>query len=390
MIPLFKVFMSQNAIKRSSEILSGPFIGQGKVVDEFEDKLQKNLNFNYPITVNSGTTALTLALHMLKAKNTDAFADGYSTQEFNWPGCDENTEVLSTPLTCTATNWAILAEGLKIKWVDADPNTLNMSLEDLKNKITEHTKILMLVHWGGYPNDLDKISEILDWAEEKYGFRIAVIEDCAHAFGSKYKNQYIGNSGNFCAFSLQAIKHLTSVDGGILVVPNSIYAKRGRLLRWYGIDRDTPREDFRCEDNIPEFGFKWHMNDVNAGIGVENLEASFLSIRASQLNSRFYDSELKDTLGIINLERNENMQSSCWLHTIRVEDRSNFMKKMESAGIMVSRVHERNDKHSCVAQFKTDLPQLDLVASEMICIPNGFWVDSETRNYIVETIKSGW
>ena len=390
MIPLFKVFMTQNAIKRSSEILNGPFIGQGPVVDEFEEKLKLNLDFKFPVTVNSGTTALTLALHMLKSKMNYVYADGYSTQEFNWNGCDEHTEVLTTPLTCTATNWAILAEGLKIKWVDVDPNTLNMSLEDLKNKITENTKILMLVHWGGYPNDLDKISEILDWAEEKYGFRIMVVEDCAHAFWSRYKNEYIGNHGNFCAFSFQAIKHLTTVDGGLLVTPNSIYSKRAKLLRWYGIDRDTPRADFRCEDNIPEFGFKWHMNDVNAGIGIENLIGSHFSVKVSQQNSKIYDDNLSNVPGLLNLERNTDMDSSCWLHTIRVENRSDFMKKMADAGIMVSRVHERNDKHTCVEQFKTNLPNLDIVANDMICIPNGYWVLETERNHIIDTIKSGW
>lgn len=390
MIPLFKVLMSDNAIKRSTEVLSSGFIGQGKVVDEFESKLSETFNFRNPVTVNSGTTALTLALRLLKKAYNYTYADGYYSANYTWNGLNDGDEVLTTPLTCTATNWSILAEGLNIKWVDVDTETLNMSLEDLKTKITEKTKVLMLVHWGGYPNDLDAIDEILDEAEKKYGFKIKVIEDCAHALGSRYKFKYIGNHNNLCAFSLQAIKHLTSVDGGILIPTTTDLNARARLLRWYGIDRDTERTDFRCEGNISEYGFKWHMNDVNAGIGIENIPGAIMSIKTSQLNSKFYDKTLLDIPGVINLKREAQFDSSCWLHTIRVENRDDFMRKMADSGITVSRVHERNDKHTCVSKYAVELPNLETVVKDMVCIPNGFWVTGDDRNYIAEKIKSGW
>ena len=85
-----------------------------------------------------------------------------------------------------------------------------------------------------------------------------------------------------------------------------------------------------------------------------------------------------------------NYNSSYWIYTIKVKNRHNFMKMMNEKGIMVSRVHERNDKHSCVAEFKSHLPSLDLIADEMICIPVGWWVTKEQREYIVDCIKGGW
>ena len=84
-----------------------------------------------------------------------------------------------------------------------------------------------------------------------------------YAFGSKYKGKYLGNHGNFVMNSLQAIKHITSVDGGLLYCPHDELYERAKLLRWYGIDRNPKgRTDFRCEADIPEWGFKFHMNDV--------------------------------------------------------------------------------------------------------------------------------
>jgi dTDP-4-amino-4,6-dideoxygalactose transaminase len=225
MIPLFKVFMCEEAAQEAYNVLLSGYIGQGERVNQFEAVLSEYIG-SKALTVNSGTSALHLALHLAK-------------------GDDSSIEVLTSPLTCTATNWPILANGLDLKWVDIDPATMNMDMDDLRSKITEKTKIIMVVHWGGYPVDLDELETIKDETEEKYGFRPIVIEDCAHAFGGFYGGKKIGSHGNFCAFSFQAIKHLTSVDGGMLITPPEYY-DRAKLLRWYGIDRETNSKDFRC------------------------------------------------------------------------------------------------------------------------------------------------
>mgnify|MGYP000371139010 CR=1 FL=1 len=197
----------------------------------------------------------------------------------------EGDEVLTTALTCTATNWPIPANNLKIKWVDVDPKTLNLDLNDLRRKITSKTKVIMVVHWGGYPNDLDELKKIQRETKGLYGFEPMIIEDCAHAFGSTYKKEPIGSHGNICTFSFQAIKHLTTVDGGLLVCPNQKLYDRGKLIRWYGIDRNSNRKDFRCEADIKEWGFKFHMNDVCATIGIENLKKVDEVIRKHKENA---------------------------------------------------------------------------------------------------------
>ena len=137
--------------------------------------------------------------------------------------------IISTPLTCTATNWAILAAGFEIIWADINLDDLNINPYSVNSKMSDKVAAVMVVHWGGYPVDLQKIQRL------KTYFKFEIIEDCAHAFGSYYDNQMIGNSGNYCAFSFQAIKHLTTGDGGMLILPNQEEYKKAKLLRWYGL-----------------------------------------------------------------------------------------------------------------------------------------------------------
>lgn len=382
-IPLFKVFVSEDSIKRTEEVLRSGFIGQGPVVEEFESYLREWFNWDYVLTLNSATSAEHLALHMLKEK-------GKSVINSSWPGIEPGDEILATPLTCTASNWPILANGFKIKWVDIDPKTLNMDLDDLSRKIGPKTKAIMLVHWGGYPNDLDKLKEIQSKAEQLYGFKPAIIEDCAHAMGSKYKGRLIGTHGNISTFSLQAIKHVTSGDGGLLLLPHNELYRRGKLLRWYGIDRESNRKDFRCEADIPEWGFKFHMNDINAAIGIGNFKMAHDLTGRHRDNALFYDSILNGLDGITLLERQEGFDSSFWIYSVLVERRDDFQKWMKERGIATSQVHERNDIHSCVREYKTILPHLDSTIKKVSSIPVGWWVSDEEREYVVESIKMGW
>jgi dTDP-4-amino-4,6-dideoxygalactose transaminase len=377
-IDLFKVHMAPTAAEEVAKVLNSGYIGQGPKVDEFENQLKDFFNHDFVQTVNSGTSALHMAIHLLKKPNS------------NWPGMQEGDEILATALTCTASNFPILANGLKIKWVDIDPTTLNMDLDDLARKITPKTKAIILVHWGGYPSDLNKIKQIQTQAEELYGFKPAVIEDGAHALGSKYMGKHIGTHGNLTMYSLQAIKHITAIDGGLLLSPHQELHRRGKLIRWYGIDRDSNRKDFRCEADIEEWGFKFHMNDVCATVGIENLKHADELIEKHKSNAAYYDKHLKNINGVTLLTRHEGHESAFWIYSMLVDDRDGFYKWMKKCGIVVSQVHERNDKHSCVKEFKSTLPTLDKTIGKIVSIPVGWWITKEEREYIVDCIKKGW
>jgi dTDP-4-amino-4,6-dideoxygalactose transaminase len=368
--------MSPKAGQKVSNALYSGYIGQGRIVEKFEQELEEFLRGHLVVSVNSATSGLHLAVYMLKTEN----------------GWEEEDEVLASPMTCTATNWPILANKLRIRWVDIDPVTLNMDMEDLRRKLSPKTKMVLLVHWGGRPADLTELLSVSRDCFKIFGHHLEMIDDCAHALGSMWDNCPIGNgSVSTSVFSFQAIKAVTAIDGGAIVFPTRARYERGKLLRWYGIDRDIKSEDLRCELNIKEWGFKFHMNDVCATVGRENLRIIDKTLIPAKRNAQYYDKHLKNVGGVKLMNPLPmGASSSNWLYTIHVEDRNNFIKMMKEKGIMVSKVHSRNDKHECVKEFRACLPNMDKAEKTYINIPVGWWVTQENREYIIQSIKAGW
>lgn len=356
-IPLFKVFMSDQVDLNS--VLKSGYIGEGCQVKKFEEELKSVFNYEHLLTVNSCTSALQLALHLLKR---------HALQE-----------VLTTPLTCFATTSAILANDMQPSWVDIDPLTGNMCLDDLESKITYRTKIIIIVHFAGFPIDYDKLEVILNRSERRIGFRPVVIEDCAHAWGSLFRDRLVGTYGHLGCFSFQAVKNLTTGDGGLLVLPEHLYA-RAKKLRWFGLDRDQSRSQ-----DIFEAGFKYHMNDIAATIGLSNLKALVEQniIEKQRKNLAYYHEHIPQ----LTLQKPDDRQANGWLCCLQVDERERFEKIMRSRGVEAAQPHYRNDAYSCLRHYKAELPNLDGLEKRLTCIPCGWWVDPE---FVVDQIKKGW
>lgn len=383
-ISLFKVFMSPDVIQPLNDVVMSGFITQGPQVEKFEKNLSEYFSNPYVLTLNSATSGLTLALRLLLESDPGE----------QWPGFDRETDyVLSPALTCFATNAAILANGCKIKWVDTDNTTANVSLTDIKNKLNIHTKVLYIVHWGGYPVDLAGLKELQDEHYVKYGYKFRIVEDCAHAFGATYKNKKLGSHGNICVFSLQAIKHLTTGDGGLILLPTEKLYERGKLIRWFGIDRDKRNynmKDFRMENDISEWGYKFHMNDINATLGIHNLPHIDGLLSKNRNNYQYLYNGLQCIEDITLFENNPDRKTGGWLFTMRVKRKTAFIDKMKEHGIATSQVHNRNDLNSCVKEFCCDLPGITELEKELICIPVGWWLEKDDLDYMIYKIKRGW
>jgi dTDP-4-amino-4,6-dideoxygalactose transaminase len=375
LIPLFKVFMSEDVKEPLIQTLYSGAITQGPRVEQFEESLRTMFGYPYIVTLNSATSGLILAIRLIQEQ--------YDLQ----PG----DEVLSSPLTCMATNIPICHNGLSIKWVDVDKASGLIDLEDLERKITAKTKIITFVHWGGYPVDLDRLTGILDRKEKELGFRPVVIEDCAHALLSEYKGRKLGTTGNYAVFSLQAIKHLTTGDGGLLFCPDQESYEKARLLRWYGIDRDKRNykgKDLRLEADVADWGYKFHMNDLNATIGLFNLPHMPALITKNRENAKYFDEHITNPkLQKVN-PVSADYNSAYWLYTMFVENKIAFIEYMKEHGVFVSQVHQRNDIHTCFKEFRTELPNLNEVEKQIVCIPVGWWLTSEHLEHIVKTINS--
>jgi dTDP-4-amino-4,6-dideoxygalactose transaminase len=132
------------------------------------------------------------------------------------------------------------------------------------------------------------------------------------------------------------------------------------------------------------------MNDVNATVGIENFKHVYEIVGKHKANAKYYDDKLKNVPGLTLLERNPDMESAFWIYSILVDRKSDFMRYMKECGIAVSQVHERNDIHTCVKEYRSLLPNLDKTIGRVISIPIGWWLSEEDKEYIVKCIKKGW
>lgn len=373
-IPLFKVFMSEDVDKPLLETLHSGFIGEGPKVLEFEETLKKYLQTENVLTTNSGTSALHLAYHL--SLNPD-YPKDYTA------GYDELYDIVaSTPITCTATNNPIIHNNASINWIDVDPITGNITPKTLNDYL--HGRMfkpnaITIVHWGGNPCDIEEISRLCKERNIKF------IEDGAHSLGMKYNGKPFGYYSDFAVHSFQAIKHITCGDGGCLICKSKEDYERAKLLRWYGIDR-TIREgiDLRCELDILEAGYKFHMNDIAATIGNENFKHLDEILNKHRENAKYYNEVFKGKIKFA--PENPKGKSSYWLYTIHVDNRDELMQKLKEEGIMSSKVHGRNDVYSAFSEFKRYLPGVESFNKTHLCIPVGWWVTEEDREFIAKKV----
>lgn len=347
--------MSDRAPSMVSEVLSSGFIGQGQKVEEFEDALQVELKTaQRPVSLNSCTNAIDLALHLC--------------------GVGPGDEVISTPQTCFASQVGVIHRHARIRWADIDPLTGLMDPESAKALITPKTKAIIAVNWAG---------KVCDFKALK-AFGVPVIEDAAHTWD--VFNDVKFERGDYICYSLQAIKLLTSGDGGILICPTEEKNQEARILRWFGLDR-TKSQSFRCTQNITTAGFKYHMNDINAAIGLCNIPEARESVLAHRKNSKYLIDNIKNANFIL---PKFDETSSFWLFSMHVLNgkKSEFTKYLEDNGIVSSPVHYRNDWYDSTAQYgEGPLPGVSSFDETQICIPNGWWLTEADKLHIVEVLN---
>lgn len=352
MLPLFKVSMVHEAIGRVTQVLQSGFIGQGVQVDEFER--QMSTHTPYPIlATNSCTMAIQMVLQYL--------------------GVGAGDEVITTPLTCIATNAPILTLGARPVWADVDPFTGNIDPDDVARKITARTKAIIAVNWTGRPADYTAL--------KRHG--IPVIEDAAHGPMTLHLE-----TGDFVCYSYGPIKHFTTGDGGAVMVADGEVRDELRLRRWYGLDR-TSGKDFRCAQNIHWPGSKYHMNDINAAIGIGNLPNLEWNVRRHIRNAWRLYGLLAPLRAYFDLPPWSGT-SNYWVFPLIARDnvtRERLKQYLNDRGVHASQVHARGDKHTAYHFPNGPLPGLDRYDSQQLNIPCGWWVEDNDIDHIVEVIK---
>jgi dTDP-4-amino-4,6-dideoxygalactose transaminase len=316
------------------------------MVDKFEKKLSKDFANKLPVvSTGSGTDALHLAYLLANIKKND--------------------EVITPVFTCTATNIPLLYIGAKIKFADLDTKTMNICVKSVKKLITKRTKAIICVHYGGLPCDLKELQELAD------KFKIPLIEDAAHALGAEYNNKKIGSISDFTIFSFQAIKHITTGDGGALCIKNKNFLEKAKRLRWFGIDREKKQLGI-WENDIKEIGYKYQLSDLGATLGYESL-LEFKKILKHRKNIyQIYLNELQKNQNITCVhEESKIKKHAAWFFTILTDKKDFLQKKLRFRGIETNQVHFRNDKYSIFKKFvkNSRFPNMDYIEDKYLVLP---------------------
>lgn len=350
-IVMFYPYVNDDMRKEVQNTLKTRWIGQGPRVNEFEEKWNKTFKTKYAVAVSSGTASLFLAYHLMGIK----------------PGC----EIITSVLTCTATNIPLLQLGAKIVFADIKRDTLNLDPEDIKRKITKKTKCIVNVHLSGNKSDIGKMP-------------VPIIGD-----SSQYHEPPMPYDRYTC-YSLQAIKQITTADGGMLVVNNKSDYKRAKALRWFGINREAKRKagwqaykGREITTDIKEAGWKLQMTDVAASLGIGALK-SYKKIMGHHYNlKKIYDKGLKNINGL-------TIIGGAWSYPILVEKREKFMKLLAKHGIESNIIQVRNDIVSIFGGKRLDLPNMNWVEDKYVYLPLHMRVSEKDVRFIINIIKKGW
>ena len=364
MIPLFHPPAQDVCLmlRELGDTLSGRWWGQGPKADRFEKEFGEKFGFPRCVFVNSGTAALHLAYELAEVG----------------PGDEEIVPVL----TGTASCHPILLLGAKIVFADVRRDTLTVDPEDVARKVTSRTRAIVAVHLGGIVADAEVLKEIARDHD------IALIEDAAQALGAPGVGY-----GDMTCFSFQAIKHMSTGDGGMLVVRTENAEKAARRLRWFDIDREAKiargwqawdRRGITFDQERP--GYKYQGNDIAASIGLAALKTVDATLGHRARLADLYRRLLTDVYGIRLLA---DEPSSHWLFMIRVLwDRDGLAEYLASEGVETNVAHVRNDLFTVFGGIRQPgLPGMDEVEPQYLCLPIHDRVSANDVGYVCGKIK---
>lgn len=346
MIPVYRPYHDEKEMKYLKEVIDSGWWGMGPKTSEFERRFATYIGSKHALGLNSATAALHLALMCIGVKDA---------------------EVISPAMTFVSTNHAILYNGGVPVFCDIEPENLNMRAEDIGKLITKRTKAIIVVHYGGYACDMDPIMELA----EKH--KLVVIEDCAHACGGKYKDRMLGSIGHFGSFSFQAVKNLATGDGGMLTTNSDEWAERIKKLRWVGISKDTfdrgAGNSYDWFYDVTEAGFKYHMNDIIAALGLAQLEKlDWMNERRRYWSARYREAFI-DIPAIHTPPVKDYMFPACHNFVIQVDQRDELRAYLMEHGITTGVHYYPNHLFDMYKKYYRELTITEEIWKKLVTLP---------------------
>jgi perosamine synthetase len=328
---------SEKILPKLEEIFNTGWVGLGPRTKQFEKDVSDFLNCGNFVATNSCTSALHLAIKCLDLP--------------------KNSKILTTPITFVSTNSSILYEDHTPVFYDVESKTGNVDVNSVEKLISKDPEIkaIVVVHVGGYSCDMVRINEIA----EKY--KLKVIEDCAHSFGGTFNNKMIGDTENICVWSFQAVKNLPVGDGGGISTKDDELASRIRRLVWLGIDKttvdrsnlDSKNQTYNWDYEVVDVGYKYHMNDIMATIGIEQLKYIKEDNKRREHIAKRYEEEILNT-NCIKPNYENNRKSSYHFYPLFFKNRNDVYKKLTENFIYPGMHYKRNDKYEIFKEFEKD------------------------------------
>jgi perosamine synthetase len=368
-IPVLQPAIGQEEIDAVAEVMRSGWLGLGPKTEQFEQEFAAFAGSRFAVALNSGTAALHLAMEMLNIGPGD--------------------EVIVPPITFISTVHAVSYVGATPVFADVEPDTMNVSVEDIERKITDRTKAIIVVHLAGHPCDMDAIYALAD------SRGIKVVEDAAHACGATYKGRIIGSLGELTCFSFHAVKNLTCGEGGAITCNQDWIARKLREKRWVGISKDTwmrtaTDKVYAWQYFVDKVGYKYHMNDTQAAIGLVQLR------KLQQLNGRrreiaeTYRRELSD-LSWIELPKEKPYARSSWhLFQIKLpgeQARDRLIGHLKERDIATGVHYYPCHLHPCYIHLKAVVPVASEIWRRILTLPIHPNLTDDDLDRIVDGIR---
>lgn len=375
--PLFKVHIPDDAHTYLDKVLHSGFINEGVEVKKLTDAMIRWFGTDRLVLANSCTSTLTMALKLAGVGHGDL--------------------VISTPMTCVATNCPISNLGAHIHWSDIDRDTGCINPKQVRDIFercvnTLQPKAVMAVAWAGMPPDLEPLWDVC----REYGAKL--ILDAAQAFGASYKGRLVHEWADYTCYSLQAIKHITSGDGGILITDSRHDVKRARAMKWFGIDREATKDEDgnwkgqAWDFDITEAGFKFNMNNLSAALGLSQIDHMSKILGLHRRNAELYTEAFKNQPLISELKPGYRCRPSHWIYTVTYEgslvNKEKLLQALNDEEIGASVVHTPNHKYSCFkgAWLLTDLHQTERFSDFQFSLPVGWWLSEDNIKHIARRV----
>lgn len=371
-IRLFKPSLGEEELQMVKDAFDRSWVGLGPRVNEFEEKWAEFTGAKLAIGVNSATAALHLALAAL-----------------NFP---EGKKVLVPSLTFSATASAVLYNRLIPVFVDSDPVTLGMDLDDMKRKYDKDVVAIMPVHYAGHPVPMELL---MPWAREK---GLKVIEDCAHTSGSLYKGTALGLWGDIGCYSFEEKKLMTTGDGGMMVTNQPELFKDVKAMRWVGIDKDNWKTAQAYTDanhdalhwfyELNVLGYKYNMNDLAASIGLAQLKKlPAMNARRTAVIKQ-YMAGLTGVQGVKPMLPYDSDHYVYQMFGVRAEKRADLMIFLKSKGIATGCHYTPLSIQPLFKEWGHNCPYIENEADKLITLPLHVDLTDEEVSYVIDAIRN--